>query len=338
MDYKDFLKTKEKSTIESGFEILESEMNENLFDFQKYTVKIALKKGKFAIFADTGLGKTLMQLEIASKITEKENNPVLILSPLAVSGQTIKEGLKFGINIQKLKSDVFGKGIYITNYEQIDNINESDFCALILDESSILKNESGKYRSLLIEKFKYIKYKYAFSATPSPNDPMELGNHSEFLDVMKFNEMLAMYFVHDAGNTQKWRLKGHAVDKFYQFVSTWAIMYSHPKDIGFNAVGYDLPKLKIIERQVKTKVPEGMLFGGLAVNATDYNSSLRETEKERIAETLKIVEYIPNNEPIIIWTKQNDEAKNIYNQLVELGYKCRNVQGSDNSEKKKMTC
>ncbi len=333
MEYQEFLKTKQKKVIESGFEVEEKDLNSMLFDFQKFTVTRALKAGKYAIFADTGQGKTPMQLSIANQVTLKTNKPVLILAPLAVSGQTIEEGIKFGIEIERLKSDVFGQGIYITNYEQLDNVKEEQFECVCLDESSILKNESGKYRNLLIQKFKNTPYKFCFSATPSPNDPMELGNHAEFLDTMSYTEMLAMYFVHDAGETQKWRLKGHAVERFYEFVSNWAIMYSHPRDIGFEQNGYDLPPLKIIEKQVQTKVPDGMLFGGLAVNATDYNRSLRETEKERIEETISIVRSL-GNEQIIIWTKQNDEAKNIYNQLSNLGYDCRNVQGSDSQEKK----
>lgn len=329
MDYTQFLNTKQKSIIHSGFEINESELNPMLFDFQKFTVKRALKAGKYAIFADTGQGKTPMQLEIAKQVYKYTNKPVLILAPLAVTGQTIEQGIKFGIEVKRLSGN-----IQIANYEQIDNIDCSLYGCIILDESSILKNETGKYRNLLIEKFKNTPYKYCFSATPSPNDPMELGNHAEFLDVMRFSEMLAMYFVHDAGETQKWRLKGHAVERFYEFVSSWAIMYSHPRDIGFEMEGFDLPELSIIEKQVKTTLPEGMLFSGLSVNATDYNSSLRETEIERINQTLEIVKSIGFNEPIIIWTKQNDEAKNIYNHLKLLGYDCRNVQGSDSNEKK----
>ena len=334
MDYMEFLKTKQKTVIESGFDIDESELNPMLFDFQKFVVKRAIKQGKYAVFGNTGTGKTPIQLCIADLVSKHENKPALILSPLAVSGQTIKEGTKFNIHIEKLKSGVFGQGVYITNYEQLEHINEDQFCAILLDESSILKNESGKYRNALITKFKNTPYKFCFSATPSPNDPMELGNHSEFLDVMSYNEMLAMYFVHDSKNTQKWRIKGHAIDKFYEFISSWAIMYTHPKDIGFDMPGYDLPKLEIIERQITTKIPDGFLFGGIAVNATDYNAGLRESEKERIAETISIIQSVEPNEPIIIWTKQNDEAKNIYKQLTALGYDCRNVQGSDSNEKK----
>ena len=329
MDYNQFLTTKTKSVIYSGFEIQETELNPMLFNFQKFTVKRALEAGKYAVFADTGNGKTIMQLEIASKVYKHTSKPVLILAPLAVTGQTIEQGERFGIEVSKNQGN-----IQISNYDQINNIDCSKFGCVILDESSILKNENGKFRNLIIEKFKNTPYKYCFSATPSPNDPMELGNHAEFLDVMSFNEMLAMYFVHDAGETQKWRLKGHAVERFYEFVSSWAVMYSHPRDIGFEIDGFDLPELEIIEIQVSTETPEGMLFSGLAVSATDYNSSLRETEKERIARTIELVNGIPKGESVIVWAKQNEEAKNLYNELSKRGYDCRNVQGSDSNEKK----
>jgi DNA modification methylase len=331
MDYKEFLKTKQKDNIQSGFDIDESELNPMLFDFQKFSVKRALKAGKYAIFANTGQGKTPMQLDIAKQVFLHTNKPVLILAPLAVTGQTIEQGVKFGIEVKRFTENT---DIQIANYEQIDNIDCEKYGCICLDESSILKNETGKYRSMLIEKFKRTPYKFCFSATPSPNDPTELGNHSEFLDVMNYNEMLAMFFVNDQDQSQKWRLKGHAIEKFYEFVSTWAIMYSHPRDIGFDTPGFDLPELEIIEKQVSTPLPDGVLFPGLAVNATDYNQSLRETEYERIKQTIKIVESLPKTEPIIIWTKQNDEAKNIYNNLKSLDYDCRNVQGSDSNEKK----
>ena len=239
MEYKDFLKQKQKKVIYSGFDISENQLNDMLFNFQKFTVKRALKAGKYAIFADTGQGKTPMQLEIAKQVLIKTGKPVIILAPLAVTGQTIEQGNKFHIDIERLNNQKIENKIYITNYEQVDNINSELFGCVCLDESSILKNETGRYRNLLIEKFKLTPYKFCFSATPSPNDPMELGNHSEFLDVMSFNEMLAMFFVHDAGETQKWRLKGHAVNRFYEFVSTWAIMYSHPRDIGFEVDVFD---------------------------------------------------------------------------------------------------
>jgi len=335
-DYQEFLKTKEKTIIESGFEVKESDLNNNLFDFQKFTVIRALKKGKYAIFADTGQGKTIMQLSIAHQVSLYTHKPVLILAPLAVVGQTIEEGKKFSIEIKKWNGGHLHP-IQIINYEQLDNIDTSIFGCICLDESSMLKNETGKFRNLIIEKFEKTPYKFCFSATPSPNDPTELGNHAHFLDIMTYNEMLAMYFVNDSKKQQgsKWRLKGHAVGRFYEFVSTWAIMYSHPKEIGFPNNNFDLPELEIIEKEVTTPLPEGVMFPGMAVSATDYNSSLRETQQKRIDQTIDIIKNeISETEPIIIWTKQNAESDEIYKQLKALNYDCRNVQGSDSPEKK----
>ena len=203
-----------------------------------------------------------------------------------------------------------------------------------MDESSILKSFDGKYRTRIIETFANTPYKLACTATPSPNDPMELGNHAEFLDVMSYNEMLAMFFVHDSSDTGQWRLKGHAVERFYEFVSTWAIMFNKPGDIGFSNNGFDLPPLNIIQETIETDVPTGLLFGGTAVNATDFNRTLRETEKERIDKVIEIVRSIPDEDQILIWAKQNQEAVNIQKALV--GYDCRNVQGSDAPEKRRL--
>lgn len=329
MNYQEFLETKKRKVIQSGFEIDESELNKNLFPFQKFVVRKALNAGKYAIFADTGMGKTLMQLEWANQVSVKTNKPVIIFAPLAVSEQTIEEGEKFGIKVNR-----YGSGnIQIINYEQFDNVDLSLFSGIVIDESSILKNETGVYRNKFINETKKIHYRLACTATPSPNDPMELGNHSEWLDAMSYNEMLAMYFVHDAQNTQAWRLKGHAVDRFYEFVASWSIMFNKPSDIGFEDTGYDLPELIINERQVKTKTPDGFLFGGTAASATDYNRLLRETQPERISEVLDIVKSL-GNEQILIWTKQNVEADTLYKELVKLGYNVRNVQGSDAPETK----
>jgi DNA modification methylase len=338
MTYKDFLEKKQKRVIESGFEPIN--LNNHLFPFQEFIVRRALKAGKYAIFADTGLGKTIMQLEWAHQVVEHTGKPVLILAPLAVNTQTVEEGQKFGIKVWRCHGstmnedafDHFKKRIYITNYEQLKNINISEFIGVVLDESSILKNEMGKYRNDLIDMFAETPYKLCCTATPSPNDPMELGNHSEFLDIMTYFEMLAMYFVHDSSDTGQWRLKGHAIERFYEFVSTWAIMLMRPSDIGFEQVGFNLPPLNINQVTIDTDVPTGLLFGGIAVNATDFNRTLRETEDLRIAEVVRIVKNIPEDEQIIIWAKQNQEAVNIMRVLKD--YDCRNVQGLDSPEKK----
>lgn len=326
MEYKEFLEQKQKKHIESGFEIEENNLNSNLFPFQKFIVKRALKAGKYAIFADCGLGKTLMQLEWAHQVYIHTNKPVLILAPLAVASQTIKEGDKF--NIKVCKYNGMESPIQITNYEQLENIDCSIFSGVVLDESSILKNFEGTTKRIILDLFSQTPYKLACTATPSPNDPMELGNHSEFLDVMSRNEMLAMYFVHDGGETAKWRLKGHATKLFYQFIGTWAIMLNNPSDIGFAMDGYDLPKLNLIECQIITESRDnGQLFNDVAISATNFNQELRMTKEQRLNEVVKIIKSKPD-ESFIIWIKQNEEGE-LLKKLLPYAIE---VKGSDSNE------
>ena len=321
-EYEIFLATKQKSHTQSGFEIDESQLNSKLFPFQKFIVKRALHYGKYAIFADCGLGKTLMQLEWAQRVKEHTNKKVLILAPLVVVEQTKREAAKFGIDIDAFDAD---------NYEQLDNIDASIYSGVVLDESSILKNFEGATKNLILEKFANTPYKLACTATPSPNDPMELGNHSEFLDVMSRNQMLAMYFVHDGGETAKWRLKGHAVKSFYQFIGTWAIMLNKPQDIGFQMHGYALPKLNLFEEKIITgQRDNGQLFNDVAISATNFNHELRATKQERLAKVVEIVNSKPN-ENFIIWVKQNEEGE----MLRKLLPTAIEVKGSDTNEWKK---
>lgn len=333
MQYNDFLESKKQKSQESGF--LCGELNKNLFDFQNHIVTTALRKGKFGIFGDCGLGKTLMQLEWAYRVVEHTNKPVIILTPLAVSSQTINEGFKFGIPVMKWLNDFntwheTPPEIYITNYENLSNIsNIDDFAGVVLDESSILKNFEGATKNEVIEVFKDTPYKLACTATPSPNDPMELGNHSEFLNVMNRNEVLAMYFVHDGGETAKWRLKGHCEQLFWDWVSTWSIMLSKPSDIGFNAEGYNLPPLNLIERQVKTPDREnGQLFNDVAISATNFNKELRLTKVERLSNVVDLVNNSSDN--FIIWIKQNEEGEFLRKLIPD----AVEVKGSDTPELK----
>lgn len=331
MNYIEFLEKKQKTHIQSGFEISETDLNKSMFDFQKFIVKRALKAGKYAIFADCGLGKTLMQIEWANQVNRHTNKPVLILAPLAVAGQTVKEGAKFNIDV--CRYDGSNAPIQISNYEQLENIDCSIFSGVVLDESSILKNFEGATKKLILELFSNTPYKLACTATPSPNDPMELGNHSEFLGVMGRNEMLAMYFVHDGGETAKWRLKGHATKLFYQFVGSWAIMLNKPSDIGFDMMGYDLPKLNLIERQITTpKRNNGSFFNDAIISATNFNHELRLTKQERLNEVVEIVNSRPG-ENFIIWIKQNEEGEMLKKLLPE----AREVKGNDSNEWKEKT-
>lgn len=333
MDYDDFLKSKIKHIQEVGFNIEQSKLNPALFDFQKQIVQRALKVGRYAIFADTGLGKTIMQLAWADEVVRHTNKPVLILAPLAVSGQTIEEGLKFNIEVIKFNSQTESK-IYITNYEQLENINPEIFSGIVLDESSILKNFNGKTKELILDMFKNTQYKLACTATPSPNDLMELGNHSEFLNYMSRNEMLSMYFIHDGGDTSKWRLKNHAKKEFYSWIGSWATVITNPADMGFKEEGikFQLPELNYFEQKVITdKKDNGLLFNESAVNATDFNKELRETKEIRLNKVKDIIDKYPDDY-FIIWINQNEEGD--YLKSILKGYDYREVRGSDKTEDK----
>jgi DNA modification methylase len=321
--YQEFLQQKQKSIIHSGFDLDKKKLNKKMFDFQKFIVIRALKAARYAIFADCGLGKTLMQLEWANQVNKHTGKPVLILAPLAVSRQTIEEGKKFHIDV--VRYDGSNAPIQITNYEQLDNIDCSLFSGIVLDESSILKNYEGATKKLILDSFANTPFKLACTATPSPNDPMELGNHSEFLDVMSRNEMLAMYFVHDGGETAKWRIKGHAIKHFYQFVGTWSIMLNKPEDIGFKMDGYALPSLNLIERQIETpKRDNGSLFNEAIISATNFNQELRYTKEQRLSAVVDIINKNPK-ENFIIWIKQNEEGEALKKLLPE----AIEVKGSD---------
>lgn len=329
MNYEEFLKSKQKTFIESGFEISENELNENLFPFQRHIVQRALKMGRFAIFADCGLGKTLMQLSFADAVVKNQNEPFLILAPLAVVGQTIKEGVKFGVNVTRFnESESIENKIYITNYEQLTNINTDLFCGVVLDESSILKNFTGKYKKLIIDKFHQTPYKLACTATPSPNDLNEIGNHSEFLNVLDAQDMRAKWFVRDEG-MNNYRLKGHAKKDFYGWISSWAVMVNNPSDLGFDGSNYILPKINYFEREVITRKKEnGLLFNEGSVSATQFNRELKISLIDRFDEVAKIVNN--SNEQFIVWVNQNEEEK----KALELIPGAVAVNGSEKPEVK----
>lgn len=320
--YDKFLERKRKFHIDSGFDVKDADLHHLLFDFQRYCVRWALAKGRAALFEDCGLGKTFQQLEWCKQVNEFTGGKSLICAPFAVVEQTKKEAVHFGYEM---------RGIDIINYEQIDNIDCAIYAGVVLDESSILKNFEGAYRNLLIDKFAKTPYKLCCTATPSPNDPMELGNHSEFLNIMSRNEMLSKYFVHDGGDTGKWRIKKHAVKEFWSWVASWAIMICKPSDIGFSDEGYVLPELRFIEKRISTKQREGKLFNDIAVSATNFNSELRLTKVERLSEVAEIVNG--SSENFIIWVKQNEEA----DELKRLIPDAIEVRGTDDPEYKKET-
>lgn len=259
MSYQKFLESKKIIDIPSGL-IEFNDINPRLFPFQRDIVKWALRRGRAAIFADCGMGKTIMQLEWANRIPGN----VLILAPLAVSSQTIREGKKFDIEISyaRRQEDVKGK-ITVTNYEMLEHFNPDEFNGIVLDESSILKAYEGKTRNQIISSFSKTPYRLACTATPAPNDYMELGNHSEFLGVMSRTEMLSMFFVHDGGETQKWRLKGHAENDYWRWLCSWAVMIRKPSDLGYEDGKFILPPLNFKEHVIQSKSNGEYLIAGI---------------------------------------------------------------------------
>lgn len=319
MNYKDFLKTKRKSFLESGFDISEDALNPHLKDFQKYGVKTALMKGKFAFFFDCGLGKTFSQLEWAKQVNKHTKKKVLILAPLAIVEQTKNEAIKFNISLDSFD---------ITNYDQLKNIDCSIYSGIVLDESSILKGKDGKLSSLIIETFKNTPYKLCCTATPSPNDHMELGQHSEFLGAMSYLEMLAMFFVHDGGETSKWRLRKHAQDPFWKYISSWSMAIDNPSSLGFDSEGYNLPEIEYIEHVIKVDNLSDNLFGDVAISATDLHKDLNRSWDYRLKKAIELVNS--NDDQWIVWGLKNSETDTICKLLDN----SVNVQGSDSPEYK----
>lgn len=328
-DYLEFIETKKRKASKTGFKINPENLNPKLKDFQRFIVFKALDHGKYALFADTGLGKTFMQLEWAYQVSNHTNKPVLILAPLAVVQQTINEAKKWNLPCELLKSDVFAKGVFISNYDQLDNINTHQFSGIVLDESSILKNESGSTRNAIIDAFKATPYKLACSATPSPNDHMELGNHAEFLDVCSYHEMLAQYFVHDGGETSKWRLRKHAEKDFWDFVLSWAIAIDNPNTFGFDGTGYNLPEVNYIEHLIDVQSEKVDLFGEAIVSATDLHKELKASQEKRFETVLNIINEKPDDQ-FLIWGLSNSECE----ALQKLITGSINVKGSDSPETK----
>jgi hypothetical protein len=250
-------------------------------------------------------------------VNKHSRGDVLILAPLAVSRQTVDEGKKLDINVNLCRNQSQVKpGINITNYEMLSHFNPDDFAGIVLDESSILKAYDGKTRTEIIDAFKNTPFRLACTATPAPNDYMELGNHSEFLGVMTRAEMLSMFFVHDGGDTSKWRLKGHAVDKYWQWVASWAVMMQKPSDLGYSDEGFILPPLHIHQVTIESgEVPEGLLFAIAAQTLQERQRARAATVKERSGACADIVNI--SNEPWIIWCNLNSESEELTRRIVD---------------------
>lgn len=324
MDYKQFLNRKRFSDPPSGLTVV-PELSPMLFDFQRAIVSWALRRGRAAIFADCGLGKTPMQLEWAKHVPGR----VLIVAPLAVSGQTELEGAKFGVPVKYLREDDGRTRIVITNYEMLEHFSPESFMGVVLDESSILKSYTGKIRTFIIEQWGRVPYRLAATATPAPNDYMELGNHSEFLGVMTRTEMLSMFFVHDGGETQQWRLKGHAEDEFWRWMCSWAVMIRKPSDLGFEDGKFTLPKCHIKDVIVRDESwGEEMLFPMPASTLNERLDARRRTVQSRVAECARLANR--SNMPRLIWCNLNSESEAITRAVKD----AVEVKGSDDFETK----
>lgn len=330
MDYDSFIKTKQFSDVESEFEQTEIGFGGlPLKPFQQTIVQWALRRGRAAIFANTGLGKTAMQVTWAGHVAEYTGDPVLIAAPLCVARQTVSEAAKFGVHVEYVREmPQTPSGVYVTNYEMLDNFDPDQFGGIVLDESSILKNRDGKTRKKIIGDWKRCPYRLSCTATPSPNDYMELGNQSEFLGIMGMDEMLAMFFTHDGGDTAKWRLKGHGRRKFWEWLATWAVTIRMPSDLGFSDDGYILPTLHTHEHLVKSDYGTDM-FTSIAQTLTERRQAKKETVMERVFKVADIVQSEPD-EPWLVWCHTNDEA----DLLAKYIPGCVEVRGSDSIEKK----
>lgn len=332
MNYHEFIKNKAIVYKPSGFDC--TERNENLFGWQNDVVRWALRKGKCAIFSDCGTGKTRMLLQWANMVHKHENRAVLILAPLAVAQQTKAEGVLCGIDVKVVRDQSeCENGLNITNYEMLQHFDASFFCGVVLDESSIIKHKDGKTRQMIQDMFEETAYKLCCTATPAPNDFMELGTHAQFLGVMKQTEMLATFFVHDGGETQNWRLKGHAEKKFFEWVAGWAACFKRPQDLGYEEEGYELPDLRIHEETVEstsTELIDGqmMMFAPVGKTLMERRSARRNSLQDRVNRAAEIANA--TGEQVLVWCDLNSESK----ALTEAINGAVEVEGSMSLEEK----
>jgi hypothetical protein len=335
MDYNDFISAKHSTTQRVGFTADCS--GYAMFPFQRAIVEWALSMGRCAVFADTGLGKTFMQLAWADQVCRQTGGDVLILAPLAVSKQTEREAIKFGIpNVRAVRSaDEVQPGITIINYDSLHKIDPSRFIGVVLDESSILKNAVGRTRNLLVSTFAETPYRLACTATPAPNDYTELGNHSEFLGVMDSNVMRARWFINDLGNPMDpWRLKGHAIESFWRWIASWARCVGRPSDMGdYSDQGYDLPELRTVIHTIDVDLAEdrgdGMLFRVPNMSATSIHIEKRKTCDDRAAHAAGLIAGEPG-EAWVAWCETNYEQDAFVAHVPD----CIDVRGNMKADEK----
>lgn len=307
-EYRAHIAGRALSSVKLGFP--PSRINDHAKAHQNAVLDFALNAGKSAAFLDTGLGKSLIELEFAHQCAGYTGKPSLILTPLAVAGQMVREGQKFGISARQIKeqSEV-GDGVMVANYERLAKLDPASFGAVVLDESSILKGWQSKTRQLMQDAFHDTPFKLAATATPSPNDHMELGNHAEFLGVIRQQEMLSKWFINDTSTaSQDWRLKGHAVEDFWRFVASWSRCATLPSDLGGDDTGYVLPEIDRRIHEVaadRSSDTQGMLFRIPELSATSFHAEKRATLRQRCE---LAVELATHDKPVTVWCETDDES------------------------------
>jgi len=327
VNYEDFLDQKQRRAPAVGFD---AELPYFLFPFQREMLRLNFQRGRSADFADCGLGKTPIQLAWADGVRRQTNKPVLILAPLAVSEQTKREGDKFGIDVKTVRSDEqCSYGINVTNYEMLGHFTPDKFGGIVLDESGILKNFNGSTRKEITEFARSIHYRLACTATPAPNDIVEITNHSEFLDYGLGKEILALYFRQDGNTTHKWRLKGHAQRDFWAWMASWAVAVRKPSDMGFDDGKFVLPPLATIQHTVSGHIEEGWLFQVEAHTLQERNQARRESMKDRVGLCAELANN--NNRPWLIWCGLNAESELLTAAIPD----AIEVKGSDSNDHKR---
>jgi len=332
VSYQDFVARKLSSVPPTGIANAgEIELPDGMFPHQQALTTWALRRGRCAIFADTGLGKSRMQLSWAQAVHREAGHDVMILAPLAVAAQTVREGAEIGVPVALCReaSDV-RPGVNITNYDRLHRFDASRFGGVVLDESSIIKHHDAKTLRTLLDSFQQTPFKLCATATPAPNDWTELGTHAEFLGICTRVEMLSEYFVHDGAETQVWRLKGHAKGAFWRWVASWAALVRKPSDLGFDDSRYELPPLNIEQHIVKANMAadEGRLFALEASTLTERRNARKASIDGRVAECAAMVN--DSAEPWVIWCDLNAEADALRAAIPD----AVEIRGSDDTETK----
>lgn len=309
-DYQDFLARKSLTVEPCGIDD-PPELADSLFDFQRDITRWALRIGRAAIWADCGLGKTRMAIEWARVVAAHTGRPALILTPLAVAQQFVAEGAAIDVDVRYLADPDDAEVVTVTNYEKLHRFEPGAYGGIVLDESSVIKDHTSKTRNGLMAAFAATRFKLCCTATPAPNDFIELGNHAQFLGAMTQKEMLSMFFFHDGGSVRNWRMKGHAEADFWAWISSWAVNVKKPSDLGYSDDGYSLPPLKTIRHVVDSNGAElakeaGVLFADEAKGLAAQRAARRASLSERVAKCAELVNA--SDADWIIWCDMNDES------------------------------